>query len=99
METLDWRPEPKNSDTLLAEAPGMVKALSGVLMSAANARERYTLSAARKPPGVMVIPLKCSAAGDSVMLFWVSWILTTVLAMLVFRSVTSPFSSVTVCCC
>ena len=57
MEIRDWRPEPKNSEMLLCDAPGMVKELKGVLMSAPRARLRRTNSAARNPPGVMVIPL------------------------------------------
>jgi len=42
MEIRDWRPEPKNSDVLLAEAPGRVRELKGVLMSDPKARERRT---------------------------------------------------------
>jgi hypothetical protein len=57
METRDWRPDPKNSDRLFCELEGKGTELNGVLTSAASPRCRHTDSAARKPPGVMVIPL------------------------------------------
>src|SRR3954453_6106030 len=99
METRDWRPDPKNSDIELWEAPGIVNELNGVLMSAARARERRTNSAAMNPPGVTVTPLKCNAAGDSDIFFCVSCKLTMVLATAPCKSVTLPFNSVTAACC
>src|SRR5580658_5773907 len=55
----DCRAEPKNSDSWLCEAPGMVSELKGVVRSAARALDRRTNAASANPPGVIVIPLKC----------------------------------------
>ncbi len=52
----DWRPVALNSETLLNEFPENGIPVNGVLMSALAACLRQTLSAAKNPPGVSVMP-------------------------------------------
>jgi len=53
----DWRPVRLSSVTLLKSLLLNGMPVSAVLMSDASARLRNTVSAARKPPGVMLMPL------------------------------------------
>src|ERR1700686_3892258 len=60
-----WRPVKLLSPTLDSALPGYGMLLNGVLMSELTARWGVTVSAATKPPGVMLMPLYLMVAGPS----------------------------------
>src|SRR5947207_16013414 len=78
-----------NSDTLLRSFPGNGMPVKGVLMSALAARWRKTDSAAKKPPGVSVMPLNLRELGplSSAFLFSAFLLATVILraSLLAFR--------------
>src|SRR5260370_13073371 len=92
----DCRPDKLFSVTLLSAFPGYGMAFIGVGMSPLVARWRKTVSAARKPPGVMLTPLYLIVAGpvSSAFLASACSVATVVLraSLLAFKALTEEFS-------
>src|SRR6266704_7033732 len=96
----DWRPLALNSVVLLRGLFGNGIPVSGVLTSPLTALWRHTDSAARKPPGVSVMPLILMDAGPVSSAFFASAcsVATVVLraSLLAFRSLTVELSDTAV---